>query len=114
MFDAENEMICWFDTTVRAEAIGVPEGVLNEFMFYVGGPIAIIERAYVSPGQVKAVIIKHFGSDVTMSNSGVPLESLKGLVEGFGLTFVSRPRSGMNVDFNGGRYYSSEHDVHTN
>jgi hypothetical protein len=110
MFDDENQMICWFDTEVQAEAVGIPEGVLDEFMFSLGGPIAITERAYASAGQVKAVIIKDFGLDVTRSFSVDPLDSLQNFVRGFGFTLITRPRSGRSLDFNGGRYYSPTHD----
>lgn len=114
MFDDENQMICWFDTDVHAEAVGVPEGMLNQFMFSLEAPIAIIERAYADVGQVKAVIIKDFGLDVTKTFAGDPIKSLQNFIRGFGLSLITRPRSGMSVEFNGGRYYSPEHKTQVN
>lgn len=110
MFDEHNQMICWFDTEIQAEAVGIAEGVLDEFMLSLEGPVVIIERAYASTGKVNAVIIKDFGLDVAKNISSDPMESLQRFVRGFGLTFISRPRSGMSLDFNGGRYYSPQHD----
>lgn len=109
MFDDDGEMICWFDTENQAEAIGIPEGVLDEFMFSIAGPIAITERVYASVGRVKAVIIKDFGMGVSLGLTIDPLERLQDFVRRFGLTYISRPRSGRSLDFNGGRYYSPEH-----
>lgn len=109
MFDDDGEMICWFDTENQTEAVGIPEGSLDEFMLSISGPFAITERAYAGAGQVKAVIIKDFGMGVTKSLPVDPLASLQDFVRRFGLTFIARARSGRSLDFNGGRYYSPEH-----
>lgn len=110
MFDEDGQMICWFDSELMEEAVGIPEGELDEFMLSLEGPVVIIDRAYASTGKVKAVILKDFGLDATKNMVCDPMESLQRFVRDFGLTFISRPRSGKSLDFNGGRYYSPEHD----
>lgn len=60
MFYKDNQIMCWFDSTIQAHALGVPDGELDELMLKVSGPVAITERAYASAGQVKAVVIKHW------------------------------------------------------
>ena len=110
MFDKDDQMIGWFDTEIQAEANGVPEGLLNEFMFKVEGPLAITERLYSATGSVKAVVIKHFGEQGVKYSAGVPLEYLRGFAMDFGLTFIWRPRDGRALEANNGRYFSAEHD----
>ncbi len=106
MLDQENELIGWFDSTIQAHALGVPERDLDELMYKSEGSFAIIERGYASTGRVKVVIIKNFGPD----HSGCSLEFLRDFASSFGLDFIWRPRLGIDICFNGGRYFSPEHD----
>jgi hypothetical protein len=112
IYDKDNQMIAWFDTEIQSKANGVPEGLLNEFMFKVEGPVAITERLYSATGGVKAVVIKHFGEQGVEYSSGVPLEYLRGFALDFGLQFICRPRNGRALQANNGRYFSAEHDPH--
>lgn len=110
MFDDESQMICWFDTAIEKDAIGVPERELDTVMHELGGSLAITEHAYASAGRVKAVVIKGLGLGLKMDRSIDPIERLRDFTAGFGLELICRPRSGTSIELNGGRYYGRQHD----
>lgn len=106
MFDDESQAICWFDTSLHVCAQGVPEGELTELMLKFDSPLVITERAYARPGFVKAVILLNYGAHEALDDFML----LETFVQDQGLDFISRPRSGLTLETNDGRYYRAHQE----